>query len=119
VFCFNSLPATDQRGVTRPQGAHCDIGAFEAKVQYSISGNAGVAGAILSYTDGTAKIAETGGGGNYSFTVSANWSGTVTPSKPGYTFSPTFLSYTNVFSDYTGQNYTAFGFHIFLPLMIR
>jgi beta-glucanase (GH16 family) len=23
-------PATDQRGVTRPQGAHCDIGAYEA-----------------------------------------------------------------------------------------
>ncbi len=22
-------PATDQRGVTRPQGAHCDIGAYE------------------------------------------------------------------------------------------
>ena len=22
-------PGTDQRGVTRPQGAHCDIGAFE------------------------------------------------------------------------------------------
>jgi hypothetical protein len=22
-------PATDQRGVSRPQGAHCDIGAFE------------------------------------------------------------------------------------------
>jgi predicted outer membrane repeat protein len=25
-------PATDQRGVTRPQGAHCDIGAFELNV---------------------------------------------------------------------------------------
>jgi predicted outer membrane repeat protein len=24
-------PATDQRGVTRPQGAHCDIGAFEVQ----------------------------------------------------------------------------------------
>src|SRR5690606_38443502 len=24
-----SCPATDQRGVTRPQGAHCDIGAYE------------------------------------------------------------------------------------------
>lgn len=24
-------PATDQRGVSRPQGAHCDIGAFEAE----------------------------------------------------------------------------------------
>ena len=23
-------PATDQRGITRPQGAHCDIGAYEA-----------------------------------------------------------------------------------------
>ena len=26
--------ATDQRGVTRPQGAHCDIGAFEVEVVY-------------------------------------------------------------------------------------
>jgi len=24
-----TCPATDQRGITRPQGAHCDIGAFE------------------------------------------------------------------------------------------
>jgi hypothetical protein len=28
-------PATDQRGVTRPQGAHCDIGAFEVIVIYA------------------------------------------------------------------------------------
>lgn len=27
-----TCPATDQRGVTRPIGAHCDIGAFEAPV---------------------------------------------------------------------------------------
>lgn len=26
-----ACPATDQRGVTRPQGAHCDIGAYEAE----------------------------------------------------------------------------------------
>jgi len=25
-----ACPVTDQRGVTRPQGAHCDIGAYEA-----------------------------------------------------------------------------------------
>jgi hypothetical protein len=30
-----ACPATDQRGVIRPQGAHCDIGAFEKQV-YSI-----------------------------------------------------------------------------------
>jgi predicted outer membrane repeat protein len=45
-----NCPNTDQRGVTRPQGAHCDIGAFEleqaAAVTYtlsaSISGNGSV-----------------------------------------------------------------------------
>ena len=27
-----ACPATDQRGVARPKGAHCDIGAFEAEI---------------------------------------------------------------------------------------
>ena len=27
-----TCPATDQRGVGRPQGAHCDIGAYEVAV---------------------------------------------------------------------------------------
>jgi predicted outer membrane repeat protein len=30
-------PATDQRGVTRPQGSHCDIGAYEVKGSIAIS----------------------------------------------------------------------------------
>jgi hypothetical protein len=44
-------PATDQRGVTRPQGAHCDIGAFEKEL-------ATVALSDLLYTyDGQGKSA--------------------------------------------------------------
>jgi hypothetical protein len=27
-----ACPATDQRGVTRPQGPRCDVGAFEVQV---------------------------------------------------------------------------------------
>ena len=27
-----ACPATDQRGVARPQGAHCDVGAFEREL---------------------------------------------------------------------------------------
>ena len=73
----------------------------------TISGNAGVAGATLSYTDGTPKTATADSSGNYSFTVSYNWSGTVTPSKSGYTFSPSSRSYNNVTSNQTNQNYTA------------
>jgi hypothetical protein len=97
---------TDQRGVTRPQGGVCDIGAFEFAL-VTISGNAGIAGATLSYTDGTAKTATADGSGNYSFPVSYNWSGTVTPSMTGYTFTPASKPYTNVIANQTAQNYTA------------
>ena len=76
-------------------------------ISLSISGNAGVAGATLSYTDGTDKTALADETGAYSIPISYNWSGTVTPSKGGYTFSPTSKSYTNVTSIQTAQNYTA------------
>ena len=101
--------AYDQRGIIRPQGAHCDIGAFEfdGPITYTISGNAGVAGATLSYTDGTSNSATADSTGNYLFTVSYNWSGRVTLSKLGYTFSPDHKDYTNVLTDQIGQDYTA------------
>ena len=76
-------------------------------ITYTISGSAGVAGATLSYTDGTAKTATADGSGNYSLTVTENWSGTVTPSKTGYTFSPDSKTYSNVISNQTAQDYTA------------
>jgi hypothetical protein len=75
-------------------------------ITYTISGTAGVAGVTLSYTDGTAKTATSGAGGSYSFTVSYNWSGTVTPTKAGYTFSPVSRPYSNVLEDKTNQDYT-------------
>lgn len=45
--------------------------------------------------------------GNYSVQVDQEWSGTVTPTKTGYTFNPSTSSYSNVTSDQTNQNYTA------------
>lgn len=30
-----NCPPTDQRGVARPQGAHCDIGAYEARISFT------------------------------------------------------------------------------------
>jgi hypothetical protein len=45
--------------------------------------------------------------GYYSATVNSGWSGTVTPTKSGYTFSPTSVTYSNVtlnqVTDYTGS----------------
>ena len=54
-------------------------------VTYTISGSIGTAGAgaTITYTGGSTTA---NGSGNYSFTVADGWSGTVTPSKTGYTF---------------------------------
>jgi hypothetical protein len=38
-----ACPATDQRGIARPQGAHCDIGAFEAVLVGQPSATTGAA----------------------------------------------------------------------------
>ncbi len=76
---------------------------------HTISGNVGVAGATLSYTDGTPKTVIADGTGLYTFQVPTDWSGTVTPSKAGFTFSPINMTYTNVLADQTAQDYTATG----------
>ena len=71
----------------------------------TVSGNAGVAGAILSYTDGGAKSTTADGSGNYNFAVPFNWSGTVVPSKSGYIFSPATRSYSNLITNASSQGY--------------
>ena len=74
---------------------------------YTISGSAGVAGATLTYTDGHARTVTADSSGNYSLGVSKTWSGTVTPSLAGYTFTPASKTYNSLNANQTGQNYTA------------
>ena len=76
---------------------------------YTISGNTGTGSVLLSWTDGTAKTFTSASDGSYSITVNYYWSGTVTPSKSGYTFSPASRNYNNVISNFTNENYTASG----------
>ena len=45
--------------------------------------------------------------GNYSCTVPAGWSGSVTPGLDGFSFSPVSRSYAGVVSDTASQDYTA------------
>jgi predicted outer membrane repeat protein len=74
---------------------------------HTISGNAGVPGAMLSYTDDGSRTVIADGIGDYSIKVSNNWTGTVTPSKANYTFDPASKTYTDVSSDLSNENYTA------------
>jgi photosystem II stability/assembly factor-like uncharacterized protein len=70
------------------------------------SGGAGISGVVMS---GLPNSPTTDSSGYYSDTVSYGWSGTVTPSKAGYTFSPLSKGYSNVTADQTGQDYTGAG----------
>ena len=81
---------------------------FTAIPAYMISGNVGVPGVTLSYTDGTPQTVKSNSNGKYSISVPPNWSGAVSPSKTGYTFSPVSKNYSNVTSNQTAQNYDAF-----------
>ena len=77
-------------------------------IHYTISGNAGVAGAKLTYVDGTTKSVLADGSGDYSISVPYNWTGKVTPSKTGVSaFVPAYKSYTKVLANATAQNYRA------------
>ena len=80
-------------------------------VTYQVSGTVTFNGAALSGVSlaatGGVSCSSTNASGSYACTVPQGWSGTVTPSLSGYTFTPTSLSYSNVTANQTAQNYVA------------
>lgn len=61
---------------------------------------------ISGVTMGGDSCTSTDANGYYSCTVSSGWSGTITPSKGGYSFSPPSRDYNNVTINQTNQDYT-------------
>jgi hypothetical protein len=74
---------------------------------YSIGGNAGVAGATVSYSGTASGSVTADGSGNYSIVGLGAGSYTITPSKTDYTFSPTSSNQTITSSNITGVNFVA------------
>jgi hypothetical protein len=96
--------------IYKTSGDYVDIGCSgQGNAPYeifsTINGNVGIPGVTLSYTDGTSKTVQADSRGDYSFRVPVDWSGTVTPSRIGYAFTPPNRTYSNLQSDQTGQNY--------------
>jgi hypothetical protein len=71
---------------------------------YSISGNVGTSGAVVTAGSGSAT---SDGSNNYSISGLANGTYTVTPSKSGCTFSPASQSVTVSSANVSGINFTA------------
>jgi hypothetical protein len=79
------------------------VQAFEAvKITHTISGSAGVDGVTMRGLPGSVV---TDLNGFYTATVDYGWSGTVTPYKEGYTFSPASKPYPKVTADMSNEDY--------------
>ncbi len=75
-----------------------------ALLTFTISGTTNIDGVVM---EGLPGKPITGGGGFYTTTVDYGWSGTVTPIKAGYVFTPTNKIYNRVTAEQTNQDYTS------------
>jgi hypothetical protein len=103
---YGALGILDASASTDVQLSLFSIGTAAATT-YSISGNAGVAAATVSYSGTATGSVTADGSGNYSITGLANGSYTITPSLASYTFNPTSSNQTVSGANITGVNFTA------------
>lgn len=84
---------------------HLNAAQYKARLlTYTIKGSVGLSGVTISgFPD---KPVVTDSDGNYTATVTYGWSGTVTPTKEGYTFEPATRKYTKVTADQANQSYS-------------
>lgn len=82
------------------------IGDFFA-AGFSLSGAAGQAGATVNYSGTASGSVAADGSGNFSIPTLYNGSYTITPSLPGFSFTPTSRSVNVVSGNVTGVNFTA------------
>ncbi len=66
--------------------------------------SAGVSGVTLLSSDG--RSASTNASGDYALAVPQGWSGAITPTMTGRTFSPGVRSYSDLAANISGQDYT-------------
>ncbi len=103
-----ACPPTDQRGIARPFGPGCDIGAFESAPPYTIRGRVhgfGIAGGISVSSGALSTL--TGADGNYRLDGLKAGSYSVAPSAAGVVFVPASTSVT-VGPDELSINFNAY-----------
>jgi hypothetical protein len=91
------------KDVTVTQSASSDSPVISGSVKTG-TGTA-ISGVAITFSN-SGGTATTDASGNYSKTIAYGYSGTATPAKSGYTFSPSSKTFTNVTSNQTGQNFT-------------
>lgn len=99
---YTFVPAT--MNYTKITGERTNQNYSPTLITLNVSGSVGMDGVTM---DGLPGNPVTSGGGLYSATVDYGWSGTVTPIKEGYEFTPPSNIYSLIGTDQKSQNYTA------------
>lgn len=73
------------------------------RIMFTLAGNVGLPGVVLQGLPGRVV---SGVDGSFSAEVDYNWSGTVTPQKPGFEFDPATREYGNLLMSQTSQDFT-------------
>ena len=104
-------PSRTYSSVTANQPAQDYAASAIVVTTYQLTGTVAVGATALA---GVSFTATTGGSctasdstGQYTCTVPQNWSGTVTPTLSGYSFTPPSRTYTTVVANQTAQDYAA------------
>jgi hypothetical protein len=116
------------------RGAYADAGSnpgWLPKLERKPLGTIQIGGTITADGAGLSEVTFSGSGtscnpsgsnGTYTCFVGSGWSGTITPLRFGYVFTPTAMSYTNITTHTLNQNYTAANTltnRIYLPVVLK
>ena len=76
----------------------------------------------VSFSSSGAGCQASNSSGDYTCFVVSGWDGTITPMRIGYIFTPTLMTYTNVTTHMTGQDYIAENTltnMVYLPIIVK
>jgi hypothetical protein len=91
----NSCPPTDQRGIARPYGGGCDIGAFESAPPYRVAGTFGGNADPAAITISIANVStNVGPSGHYKIDGLSPGQFVLTPGAPATRFTPSTRTIT-------------------------
>jgi hypothetical protein len=108
AFTITATPTTAADGLLRAPVNSIQIVPSAATVTYTISGNiavsgTGLSGVTVSLGGASTAMTTTDSSGDYSFASLTAGTYTVTPSRNGYTFSPSSKTLTNISSNQTAS----------------
>ncbi len=106
LYFITPVPITLTGAITDKPGQNFSaVTGIAVSGTVSLSGGGNLAGVAVAFSGGYTPV--TAANGTYTTYVSRNYSGTITPAKAGYGFTPATRTLNRITGTTTGQNFTA------------